>query len=430
MIPSKHCKHKGCNREAISFSRFCGQHSANKDIISRLKTTRIKNFKNLYLDKVELKKLTFKQKTFQAAIIQDTDFEQTVFENCSFQSCHFSNVVFANTIFLNCYFFQWDCKDVTFNETTFKGCSLDDWTLNQCFFGDETAIMDSSINACEITGGFFSETGQFTNVKFLSTNFVQASFAQAQFLDCQLIENSFAKTSLYDSSFRDCLFDSLTHDFKITGIPMLCDFRGSRFVNTLVPKSMREWNNLGKEPVSFYQSVIAKILPVSHSNYLGELAVCLRRLSNAGQRATTELTEDINELFKRLLNAASLSGDYSDIGRILEEYGKVPEEFRKRSSFILPPPDSGTNEPTGMARLTIEVQLDNWRLNRVNEFIDLLAQLESHLPFTEDQRVNFIEKGSLIIQIAGWFKGLYTPFRLLLDWRKTKAEINGMSIDI
>ncbi|MCW3105797.1 MAG: hypothetical protein JWQ09_303 [Segetibacter sp.] len=321
-MDQKMCSKKGCNKEAISFSKFCGKHTSNKDIINKLRTTRFKNLKSLYLDEVEIKKITFSGKIFLSATIQDTDFNQAIFNDCSFKGCGFSNAVFTECKFIDCYFEQWDCKDVTFSETIFERCTFEDWQLNQCLFAEETAITDSTVDSCEITGGFFSETGIFKNVKFLSTNFLQASFAQAKFSECQFIDVDFLKTSLYDSAFTSCCFDTISHDFSITGIPQLCDFRGTRFINMSIPKNLGKWNNLKKEPTLFYQDVVNMLTSLKHPNYLADLAVALSYLQKLNFPFKTELLERVRSHFKYLVNEAYASADYRTLGNIMSEFGK------------------------------------------------------------------------------------------------------------
>lgn len=432
MEPSKshqfrQCRFAGCHKEAISLSEFCGKHTANKDIIHALKNLPDGPFASLYLDEVEIKKLTLAGKEFTSATVQDTDFEKVVFVDCAFLSSGFAATVFKECRFVNCRFLQWDCKDVTFSETVFEGCSFDDWQLNQCFFGDETAIVESGIDGCEVIGTFFSETGEFRDVKLLSTNFVQASFAQARFSRCQFIEAEMSKTSLYDSAFTGCLFSTVSHDFKLTGVPMLCSFKDSVFENMTVTKAMRRWNNFKKDDTLFYLDIVEMILPLNHPNYLSELGLALQKLTALKLQPSDELKERIHDLFRRLLSEVAQTGNYTSVGNILSDYGKVPAPFRKNSAFLLPPPGDGTSR-TG-SRLTVQVHLPLWRPEYIGRFTTLLAELDEKLPDADSSLISSIENGSLIVQLLGTVKHLFAGLRMLVDLKKTKVEIDNLQLD-
>ncbi len=422
-MKQKKCTKKGCNKEAISFSNYCGKHTSNKAIAQKIKSSRLKNFKSIYLDEVELKKISLTGKHFVSATIQDTEFSICVFRDCTFSACGFSNTVFSECRFINCSFYQWDCKDVTFSETVFENCTFEDWQLNQCFFGDNTAIVQSTVDACEITGGFFSETGVFKEVKFLSTNFVQASMAETRFSDCQFIDSDFSKTSLYNSQFTACYFDTISHDFSITGVPMLCDFRGTRFVNMSLPTLFKSWNNFKKDPLDFYLGQADKLTALNHPNHLPELAVVLTHLSQLKYEPDRALIEKVRQLFKRLVQDAHESADYRTLGNIMSDFGKIPEPFRRNTGFILPPA-SGNNDDTiqPLSKLTITGHLDDWKLERVSSFMSLLSALEQALPAATPLLVHTIERGSIILVIAGYIKDLVGAVRSLVDLKHTKIE--------
>ncbi|MBS1732016.1 MAG: pentapeptide repeat-containing protein [Bacteroidetes bacterium] len=424
MAPKK-CTKKGCNKEAISFSKFCGKHSSNRDIIKKLKHSRLTNFKSIYLDEVEIRKIKFNNKHFVSATIQDAEFMDVVFTDCTFKACIFSNTVLTSCKFVGCSFYQWDCTDITLHETIFENCLFEDWQLNQCFVGDDTAIINSTVDACNITGGFFSETGIFGQVKFLSANFVQVSFAQARFTDCQFLDVSFSKTSLYDSEFTACYFDTVSHDFSITGVPMLCDFRASRFVNMSLPTLFKRWNNLKTDPLSFYRGQAQNLTALNHPNHLPELAVVLTHLNKLNYRPDVVLIDSVRNLFIRLAKDAHSSSDYRTLGNIMSEFGKIPEEFRRNTGFYLPPPsDTEKNSKDKLSKLTITAHLEEWRLERVSRFMGLLSGMELSQAGSKPLLVDNIQQGSILVEVIGFFRDLIGLVRSLVDLKHTKIEGN------
>lgn len=431
-MEQKKCSKKGCNKEAISFSKYCGKHTSNRELIQKLKNTRLKNLRSIYLDEVELKKITFRQKHFISATIQDTEFTATTFTGCFFKACIFSNTVFTGCKFINCSFQQWDCTDITFHETVFENCVFEDWQLNQCFIGDDTAIVNSTVDGCNITGGFFSETGLISNVKFLSVNFVQASFAEAKFAACQFLDVSFSKTSLYNSDFINCYFDTVSHDFSITGVPMLCDFRESRFVNMTMTTLFKSWNNFKKEPLQFYLEQAEKLTSLNHPNYLAELAVVLTQLNRLQYQPGAALIEKVRNLFRRLAEDAHFAADYRTLGTIMAEYGKIPEQFRRNTGFYLPPPSSGSsnNNHDFISKCTITAHLDEWKLGSVSHFLSLLSALELPQQGAKPLLIGNIRQGSIIVEIVGALKDFVGFIRSLVDLKHTRIEGKLKNIEL
>jgi fluoroquinolone resistance protein len=416
------CAKPNCQKVAISFSKFCGEHTKNKDLVAKLKTVATKNVRKLHLDEVEIKKITLSNKTFHSPNIQNCDFDQVNFDSCTFLFFTNGNSTFTECKFINCYFEQWDCTDITFHETIFENCTLRDCNINQSSFADETVFVNCEWDGCSCIGGMFSETGTNKNIKFHNTQFIQASFNQAIFSESQFVETIFSKTALYDSNFNDCYFTTVTHDFPITGVPMLCDFRGCKIENMTVSKLMRTWNNFNKQPQDFYLSLVSMLTTVNHPNYLSELAKALTHLDKLGYLPDWQVLDSIKNLFKRLVMDAYEMQDYRTMGDIMSEFGNIPLRFRSNIGFMLPPPSDAQTERDNISKLTITANAPEWTLAKVSQFLQLLATLEPNLPSSIPQTVNYIERGSLIIQLLGGFKQLLVLLHCIADFGKTSIQ--------
>lgn len=423
-MTERKCARKDCNRQAISNSRFCGQHTNNKEFNQKLNKLTRKDLKNLHWDELEIKKVKLPGKRFTALLLTNTDLTAVVFTECIFNGCNFQNITFTNCRFDRCKFEQAEFTDVTFHEAAFEGCTIVDSRFSEVLFADETVLQNTQVEDCILTGGMFSETGTSAQSTFLRGEFIQVSFNQARFNECQFIETTFTKSSIYDSVFTACYFDTITHDFALTGVPMLTDFRGTRFVNMSIPKNLRKWSNLKKAPLDFYLGIVDSLVVVNHPNYLPELAVALDKLLQLGYSPDSRLNHDVKALFKRLAASAAATGDYRTLGDILSDFGRLPYAFRQGTGFMLPPAKSGNdNALDEEARLTIHAQSENWQLQKITRFLSLLSQLEAALPEGPPQTLSYLENGSIIVQVIGGIKQLFTGFMSLLDAKKATMDI-------
>jgi len=423
-MTEKKCARKECNRQAISNSRFCGQHTNNREFNQKLNKLTRKDLKNLFWDELEMKKVKLSGKRFTALLLTNTDLTTSTFTGCVFNGCNFQNLTFNSCRFENCTFEQAEFTDVTFHGSVFDACTIIDGRFSEVLFADETALQNSRLEDCILTGGMFSETGNNTGSTFLRTEFIQVSFNQARFDECQFAEATFTKSSIYESVFTKCYFDTITHDFALTGVPMLTDFRGTRFVNMSIPRNLRKWSNLKTEPLDFYLGIATWLVTVNHPNWLPELAVALSKLLELGYRPEGHIQHDVKALFKRLAASAAATGDYRTLGNILSDFGRLPLAFRQGTGFMLPPANPGNgNAINEEARLTIHAEAENWQLQKITRFLSLLSQLEASLPEGPPQTLSYLENGSIIVQVIGGVRQLFTGFMSLLDAKKTTLDI-------
>lgn len=424
------CTFPNCERESISYSPFCGQHTSNRELKRMINTLKENDLTDIYWDEVELKKIVFEKKHFAAGVFSNIDLYEVQFIDCGFSDCDFEHAVLTNCIFESCELEKCVFTDVTFQESRFSGCRIIDGGFNEINMADESLFKDCDLDSCEFSGGIFSETGINVSSRFYNNTFTQISISRAAFEKCQFIESRFSKSTLYDSSFIDCHFNTITHDFKLTGPPILCDFNGTVFINTSIPRNFRIWNNFKQRPVDFYRKTVERLLSVDHPNHLKELGLALQHLEVFPDVDANSLRLDVKELFRRLATEAGYEGNYEIIGEILSAYGRIPEKFRAMTGFFLPPAeDRGGLEP-GQARLNIRVTLDSWTVGRVSAFLSLMNKMEEVLPTGAAHVIEVIEKGSFIIEILGSLKPLLAYFQTILDFRKSSYELKLKDLEI
>ncbi|MCW3105796.1 MAG: hypothetical protein JWQ09_302 [Segetibacter sp.] len=90
---------------------------------------------------------------------------------------------------------------------------------------------------------------------------------------------------------------------------------------------------------------------------------------------------------------------------------------------MLPPPENNYNEKNlERSKLMITAHLQEWKLERVGRFIDLLGDLEKELPPSIPQTINYIERGSIIIELWGGFKSLVAMVHSIADLKNTTID--------
>lgn len=417
------CSASNCDRESISYSTFCGHHTNNGKLRKAILKEKSNSMTDVYWEEVELKKLVIENKHFAAGIFTNIDFLEVRFVNCGFSDCGFELAVFTSCSFENCELEKCSFTDVTFQESGFLDCRIMEGLFSEINMADESIFQGCDLDNCDFSGGIFSETGTISGNRFYNASFTQVSINQAVFQGCQFIESKFSKSTLYDSAFLNCHFNTISHDFKLSGPPILCDFRGSDFVNTAIPKSFRSWNNFKQHPAQFYGKVVQRMLKDEHPNHLKELGLALSHLQKFPGIDELSIRLDVASLFKRLAAEAAHSGNYQIIGEILSAYGRIPENFRGPTGFFLPPASSDNGLEPGQARLIIRVELDRWTVARVSALLSMMAEMETLLPEGMPQEIDYMEKGSLIIEILGSLKPLLGYFQALLDFKKSSYEL-------
>ena len=424
------CGAPNCERESISYSPFCGQHTNNRTLRKKINQLDKEDLTDVYWDEIELKKIIFENRHFAAGIFSNIDLYEVKFINCGFSDCGFEQAIFTNCVFENCELEKCTFTDVTFQESSFSGCRILDGEFNEINMADDSLFKNCDLDSCDFSGGIFSETGVNTGSRFYNTTFTQVSISRAAYENCQFIESRFSKSTLYDSSFIDCHFNTISHDFKLTGPPILCDFNGSVFINMSIPRTFRVWNNIKQHPVDFYRKTVDRLLKVGHPNSLKELALALQHLEMFPEINADLLGIEIKELFRRLAADAGHTGNYEIIGEILSAYGHIPEKFRTQTGFFLPPANDAASLQLGQARLNIRFGLDRWTVKRVSALLSLMDEMEEALPEGSPQVIEVIEKGSFIIEILGGLKHLLAYFQTIVDFKKSTYELKLKDLEI
>lgn len=424
------CAAPNCGRESISYSKFCGQHTSNRELKKAINQLKEDDLTDVYWDEVELKKITFEKKHFAAGSFTNLDFEAMRFVNCGFSDCDFEHVVLTDTVFENRELEKCVFTDVTFQNSRFSGCRILDSGFKEINIADESSFENCDLDSCDFSGGIFSETGIIRATRFYNNTFTQISLTRTAFEQCQFIESTFSKSTFYDSGFISCQFNTITHDFKLSGLPMLCDFTGTKFLNMSMPRTFRIWNNFTNHPKEFYLKTVARLLNYNHPNHLKELGLALQHLEKYPEVNANGMRLAIKELFKKLAADAGHAGSYEIIGEILSAYGRIPERFRTQTGFFLPAADESSALAPGLAKLSVQLELNTWTVKQVSNLMGLMADIEEYLPEGLEQVIDLIEKGSFIIEIISNLKPLLAYFQSLIDFGKSSYDLRLKVLEI
>lgn len=422
------CQKTNCGKNTISFSDFCGEHSANKAIRKALMAYEEQAFNALAISEIELKKATFSDKIFYSASFDDVAFDSCRIDNCTFQDCRFTNTVFELCRFSGCSFISCNFEDTEFLECTINECIFSYSLFNQSSLTSDTQLTHTEFSDCTFTGGMLYEIKAGSGSNFQRSRFIQVGINNSHFTAVNFIENNFSKTSIYNCVFATSEWIQVKHDFKLTGAPKLCDFSTTRFIDTYVPVEMKQWNKMARKDKLFYFRIIDKIANYGHPNYLPELSVVLDNLAGAQFHPDPGFIQKINGIFKKQLGIAAESKDFRSAGDIINEYGKIPSEYRTSALSLSEPRHEEPTMFMAEARLAIQLDFGLWSLGSVHRLIGQFQSLAAYLPPGREIVVSDIGKGSFLITFWGDIKQLLFTGRML-DMEKLEIEVDNIAID-
>lgn len=423
----KKCTKKDCDKLAIDYSEQCGDHSDGDKVVAALVADKRTELDGLYLNDLTIKDQVFEGKTFSHANFGGAEFEGVTFKDCKFYGLDSYDTFFNECLFEGCEVADSELEDVNFLECKFISCQFLSVVFNQSDFSYLKYAAYVLFDKCSFVGGGINDTGELHDLRFISCKLVMFSFNRAEIRDTQFDECIFNKTTWFDCQVTDCVFAHVVHDFGEIGPPELCDFSRTRFIDTSIDDTFREWNLMDGDRVSFFKSIADLVADQTETDYLHYLGVALHRLHEEGYWPDIPFQRMVGGIFQRFFDNAAAKNNISEAGDIISEYGGIPEEYRV-TSFMLP---ASRALPTSAAQgeLRIRVELKPWTLQGVSKFFQLLSDLIECLP---DKRtpviIDRITQGSLESSLYGDIKDLATSGRLL-STEKAKLETDNLAIE-
>jgi uncharacterized protein YjbI with pentapeptide repeats len=394
------CGKEGCEKQALSFSSFCGEHSDTNEIKQSL--SKIKNqSENIYLSGIQLDSLSFKGVDFIQLNITGSELENIIFENCTFENLIISSTSIIDVQFINCIFKDSEWNDVSIEaQSKFYKTSFIYSNFNTCHFNDQPIIDQCKFEFVGFLSCTFFDLTDFNKTSFSNCDFLSISISEVNSNYLIFDRCTFEKTSIEDAYFINSTFQSVDNDFDKGEYPKLCDFTNSKFIETDLPTEFYLWNHIKGDKVQFYLQTISRIASENHANNLWVISTCIEGLIKLNYRYEVSFIDHIISIFREKLNLYVESRNYGVLGSIMEEIGNLPPDF-KNSQLMLPASIDNSSGEVNNCQITIIAECDKWTITKISSFYNKLLSIQDKLKVTNELELMPVRKGSIIQTIIG-----------------------------
>lgn len=434
------CRHDNCEKEAISFSDYCGEHSDAEAVAEAFNALESGLHERLYLDNIELQGLHLEGLEFEYFSIIDTDIDDSTIRNCDFYASTFINVYLGNCVL----------EGVTFEEAIeiqsshFSDCTLRDTrfavaNINQTSFQEGTVLHNCRFEGGNLVGTLFSET-EIRQTKVLNSHLNQSSVQDVFFEEVMFEDSDIYKTTFWDCSFNACSFKDITNDFEeLDDSIELCLLRDTTFSNTYLPNDIRRWNGIDERPEVFYERVVQQVwksvqtLKLESLDNLSALEVALKRLRALGDPPEA-MRRQVTHIFTMLFNQAKATKDLSAFSKITAHISTIAQEWLVDVNQFLPNPAAQTQGSV----LKLVFHTDDLSLDKGAKIFQGLRELEK-IAYGDQKRAQIrdLQIGSITIEIGSDVQliimivyALYQSANLFLDLRKKVLNNQKLKLEI
>ncbi|MBV6443147.1 MAG: hypothetical protein EPGJADBJ_04876 [Saprospiraceae bacterium] len=373
---SRHqCKNPECEKQAISFSEYCGEHSDPEAVVAQLQAWS-GGEEPLYISGIELPAFQMRDKKI-TLILDEVSFEEAVFINCQFWAFDIHHTDFLNCRFTDCMF-NGDFLDSNFMECQIQRCEINA-RFDQCSFQDGTVVEEcifnsqKSVGLCDWVGTSVYKDVVFRKVLLQRVGIHHASIQEVTFEEVQFVEGDNFKTAITDCYFKNVLFESIKNDWKELDGMEMCVFVNTVFKDTPVQDNFDRWNAFDEDPVEFYKRVLHQVLETDpeYVDNLHQAELAARRLENMKYN-TREIRVLISNIFTTYFSHARETQDIEAFGKIVGYFSDIPKDFILDPTRFLPSPQKVVQEPT----LKLAIQLPEYTLTSIANLLNQLRDLE------------------------------------------------------
>lgn len=437
----KQCKKYDCDKRAISFSDFCGEHTENELYASVLKDLEPGKYSEVFISEMDIDNLE----------IKDLHFYDSTIEDCHFEGGTWLNIRLEFSSLKSCLFEKTRISEFRFDEESiWASC-----TYHDCIFIDLQALVTSLSN------------GEFRNTKWINTSFDQSLFTQVDFLDSEFISLNITVCGLDTVSFQHCyikdanisdiklavtfcvdtIFENtrfvgeLIHDFAQMQDPLeLCLFQNCTSKWILEIEDFKVWNGINEDPLSFYWRVLDHITNAVHVNNLSPVQFIVKRVMDIIPDSS-QLAERLRDMLSVYFSYIREEQDISGFGQLASLMGRLPQELIINKSQYLPSPK--ILESRNVLRIDIACNIS--KLNSLHNVVLKLKRLDLALANCGLDALDVVDfkKGSVTIvvsstvaAIVGIVVLLYKAGHLFLDTenkilsnKKLKQDLNRSDHD-
>lgn len=447
------CKKEHCEKDAISFSDFCGEHSDAEAIVEALNSLEGKIILwEFYISDIELSQLELKNFTFKNAIFinvtikessfEDCNFESTTFDYDAFEGCKFTNCSFEKeTNFNQCHFIGNNFRDVRVANSQINRLSIHFGTIEESHFM-ECTLTDVLFEYIKING-FYLGLGKLVNSKFedchLENTIIEEEyFKDSFFLDCKIsktyVEINSELTNLH-TFFSLCL---VSESFILDN---------DNLIKPLSLKDLSKWNGVDERPIDFYLRIINHIWSISikqdvevFSFPFQYLEISLKRILDiANDAEKKQIKHLVTTIFINLFNAAKINQRINESSRIMSELAEIDEQWLINIDQFQPKLLPLSQKST----LKLDFQTNELTLAKATNIFRKLDGLE--ILFVGEQnrsaKIKDLQVGSITITIGGGIITIvlfvhvlinfaYKGVNLYLDFQKKVMTNKKLKLEI
>jgi len=430
------CKNDECEKRAISFSEYCGEHTSNEKYQVVLNDLKEGSYSDLWISEMELEKIDLKNIQFHNSQIVDCAFVNSSFDNFKLEMSMLNDVLFSQAMFASCFI----GNNSSVISSSFQKCDIKKTSFIKTSF-NQTMINETNLeNADWHSSAFLGVDFTKCNLKLLTISlcsFDQSSFNYSKVDDCSILNSKIARTILYDTRFNKLKVNQINTDFEEIDYPIvLCEFHDCIFPKNFISENCKKWNAIDENSTSFNFRVLEHINDSIHIPNLQLLPAIVEDLYEPDEKNGLLATLLQNTL-KSHYNYVTTNQDFDGLGDIAKIINRIPNSLIIKPNNYLPTPNLIANKRT----LTLTFLGEFESLDKLNSLTSKLYEFETiYNKYKKDKlRIISIETGSITITVSSSvllilfiIYGLYKTYDFIIDAnikRSTNKKI-GQEIEL
>ena len=162
----KICSKDECEKQALSYSTFCGEHS-DVNLIKQELSKITDKAEHIYFSGIHLESLSLKDIDFIQLNIVGSELENITFENCLFDNLIISSSTLREVKFINCTIKDTEWNDVRIeNDSMFYKSSITYSNFNTCHFNDQPILDQCKFEFNGFLSCTFFDIEKFEEISF------------------------------------------------------------------------------------------------------------------------------------------------------------------------------------------------------------------------------------------------------------------------
>jgi len=438
-MKERKCQKENCEKRAISFSDFCGEHSNSEEIVKALNELNGQTYDHLFLKDINLEGINLRDVEFNYPNLMEVEIESSEFHHCQFNVAGFINVHIEESTFDECLFEE----AVEILSSHFSNCQIihtlfKEANISQSAFQENTKIEECLFENCNLVGTILDSSMMLNSVINLS-QLNQSSINQSVFDGVKIQNSDIYKTTFWDCKLSNCDFIKIQNDFdELEDSIELSLLNNTTFEDTFIPDRLARWNGINETNYEFYSRVIKQVWETSANQdleYIDNLSALVTAVTNLDQDTEPDLRVKghITNIFSKFFNLAKEKQDLGSFSKIAQYLSKIPKNWITDLNNFLPSPDYLIEE----SRLKLVFNTNDLSFEKASKIFTKLHQLESSFPNHSKSVIKELNVGSIVIEISNsieiivlFIYALNNGANLYLDFQKKIRENEKLRLEI